>query len=305
MEIGFVGLGRMGLNMVKRLLRGGHRVVCTSRTTSARAEATSLGAIWAETPQDFLTLMAPPRPLWAMVPSGETTEAVLISLRDLSAPGDFIIDGGNSDFRDTIRRGRLLAEADRIFVDVGTSGGIWGLEKGYCLMIGGDASPVEHLAPIFTTLAPPDGWLHVGPTGTGHLVKMVHNAIEYGMMQAYAEGFEILEKSGFPLDLQKISHLWNQGSVVRSWLLELSEDVFQADPTLKSVRGHVEDSGECRWAVETAMAESIPAPVLAAALFSRFSSRNPDAFSHRYLASLRNAFGGHAVKKTNTDGEPG
>jgi 6-phosphogluconate dehydrogenase len=298
MELGFVGLGKMGLNMVKRLLQGGHRIVGTAKTAGKKSELLELGAEWADSYEELVKALQPPRHVWIMVPSGETTEEVLRLFQKLLSPGDLLVDGGNSDYRDTTRRAELFRPHGIEFLDSGTSGGIWGLANGYCLMVGGSAAGVKRMSPVLTTLAPPQGWEHLGDCGAGHYVKMVHNAIEYGMMQAYAEGFELLEKSGHNLNLQRVAELWNRGSVVRSWLLELSETIFSEDPHLKSLKGYVEDSGECRWAVETAIAKSVPAPVLATSLFTRFASRQTDGFSLKYLAALRNQFGGHAVKKT-------
>jgi len=298
MNIGFVGLGRMGLNMVRRLTAGGHMIWATARTTAKRVDAEAAGARWADDLDGFVKNLAPPRVVWLMVPAGAATEETIEALSRKLSPGDIIVDGGNSDHRDTVQRAERLTARGLKFIDCGTSGGIWGLEKGYCLMIGGDSASVAHLAPVFTTLAPPDGWMHVGKAGFGHYVKMVHNAIEYGMMQAYAEGFELLQHHcGKSLNLGDVSRLWNKGSVVRSWLLELSEKVLDDPARLDSVAGRVDDSGECRWAVESALSESIPAPVFAAALFSRFASRRDDGFGNKFLAALRNQFGGHAVAR--------
>ncbi|HEY9071474.1 MAG TPA: decarboxylating 6-phosphogluconate dehydrogenase [Candidatus Ozemobacteraceae bacterium] len=298
MNIGFIGLGRMGLNMVRRLTAGGHGIFATARTTAKKAEAEEVGARWVSDLSDFVTALEAPRVVWVMVPSGQPTGELIASLTQALSPGDIIVDGGNSDHRDTARRAGEVAARGLRFVDCGTSGGIWGLQNGYCLMIGGDKSAVDHLAPVFTTLAPPGGWLHVGPAGHGHYVKMIHNAIEYGMMQAYAEGFELLRRHcGESLDLAEVSRLWNQGSVVRSWLLELSERVFAESPDLAYLKGRVDDSGECRWALESAISEGVPAPVFAAALFTRFASHTEDGFGNRYLAALRNQFGGHAITR--------
>lgn len=307
MDIGFVGVGKMGMNMVKRLVKHGHRVFCTARSTTRRSEAEAAGAQWVERLAAFRTVLAAPRAVWSMVPAGSATEETLQALADGLEPGDLIVDGGNSDWRDSRRRHAEMARRQRHFLDVGTSGGIWGLEKGYCLMIGGEAAAVNRLAPIFTALAGgTEGWAHVGPGSAGHFVKMVHNAVEYGMMQAYAEGFELMERSGLGLDLGRIATLWNHGSVVRSWLLELAEGIFRDDPHLSGLRGRVDDSGEGRWALETAIAAGVPAPAFAAALFARFASRQEDAFANRFLAALRHRFGGHAItpatSATPTDG---
>lgn len=296
MDLGFIGVGKMGLNMIKRLIAHGHRVFCTARTSTRRHEAESIGATWVESIEAFKNALSPKRIVWSMVPAGIATEETLKKLTESLEPGDLIIDGGNSDWRDSLRRHKMMAELGFKFLDVGTSGGIWGLEKGYCLMIGGEKNAVELLTPVFEALAgTSEGWAHVGAGGAGHFVKMVHNAIEYGMMQAYAEGFELMERSNFNLDLCKISNLWNHGSVVRSWLLELAENIFRDDPRLETIIGRVEDSGEGRWAIETAIASEVPVPVFAAALFVRFASRRENAFSNRFLAALRNRFGGHAV----------
>ncbi|MFZ2955409.1 MAG: decarboxylating 6-phosphogluconate dehydrogenase [Candidatus Ozemobacteraceae bacterium] len=297
MEIGFIGLGRMGLNMVTRLARGGHHIICTARTSEKRPDAEKEGGTWADSPTAMISKLSAPRTVWVMVPAGQTTQDVIDSVSEHLSAGDIVVDGGNSDYRDSKRRGAELAGRGIGFIDCGTSGGIWGLEKGYCLMIGGAEADTNHVAPIFTTLAPPDGWARVGPMSAGHYTKMIHNAVEYGMMQAFAEGFALLDQQGDNLDLHRISQLWNQGSVVRSWLLELAERMFAEDPKLSALKGHVDDSGEGRWAVETAVAKGVPAPVFAASLFARFSSRRPDAFENRFLAAMRNQFGGHAVKK--------
>jgi 6-phosphogluconate dehydrogenase len=232
-----------------------------------------------------------------MVPSGDAVDQTIEQLLPNIVKGDVLIDGGNSNYKDSIRRAEKLTAQGMHFVDAGTSGGVWGLQNGYCMMVGGEQAIVERLAPIFTTLAPKDGYLHVGPSGAGHFVKMIHNGIEYGMLQAYGEGFELLKASQFELDLARISHLWNQGSVVRSWLLELAEDAFQKDPQLASIQGYVDDSGEGRWTVQEAIDKSVPAPVLMLSLFARFASRQKDSFSAKVIAALRNEFGGHAVKK--------
>jgi 6-phosphogluconate dehydrogenase len=296
MELGFVGLGRMGLNMTIRLLEGGHRVVATNRGAGPIDEARKHGAVGVATLPELVKALAPPRVVWAMIPAGAPVDELIDMLIPLLARGDLLVDGGNSNFRDSQRRGAKLKEHGLEFVDAGTSGGIWGLKVGYCLMAGGEASSIERLAPALTTLAPKDGWLHVGPVGAGHFSKMVHNGIEYGLMQSYAEGFEILKSSAFGYDLAKVAHLWNQGSVVRSWLLELAELALEKDPNLESLRGYVDDSGEGRWTVEEAIRLSVPAPVITLSLMNRFASRQTDAFRNRMLAALRAEFGGHAVK---------
>jgi len=295
MEITMIGLGRMGLNMVRRLLRGGHTVHATDRAADKVAEAVSFGARGLSALED-LRKLARPRIVWVMVPSGAPTGETIEKLAGILAEGDVVIDGGNSFYRDSIERHQKLHGRGIHFLDAGTSGGIWGLEVGYCLMIGGEEEPFAAVEPIFHTLAPKDGYAHVGGPGAGHFTKMVHNGIEYGMMQAYAEGFEILNASQYPLDLEKVSHLWNQGSVVRSWLLELAERAFAKDPSLAGIQGYVQDSGEGRWTILEAMNHDVPAPIIALSLFTRFRSRQVDSFQSKVLAALRNEFGGHAVK---------
>jgi 6-phosphogluconate dehydrogenase len=297
MELGFVGLGRMGSNMVTRLVQGGHRVVAYDRSPGAVALAKASGAEVAGTLAELPEALRAPRAIWVMVPAGEPTESTIQALAGMLARDDVIIDGGNTRWKDDVRRGRDLAARGVHYVDAGTSGGIWGLENGYCLMVGGEAVTVARLAPVFTTLAPPNGWLHVGGVGAGHYVKMIHNGIEYGMMQAYAEGFELMSASEYQLDLPAIAALWNQGSVVRSWLLELAANALGADPALANLKPYVEDSGEGRWTVEDAIDKAVPAPVITAALFARFRSRRTNSFADRLLAALRNQFGGHAVRR--------
>jgi 6-phosphogluconate dehydrogenase len=297
MELGMIGLGRMGANMTERLVRGGHRVISYDRSPEAIQRVVDIGGVGAHSLSDFVKQLAPPRAIWMMVPSGAPVDQTIEQLLPNLAEGDILIDGGNSNYKDSLRRAELLKRAGVHFVDAGTSGGVWGLELGYCMMIGGEKPIVDRLEPIFTTLAPAEGYLHVGPNGAGHFVKMVHNGIEYGMLQAYGEGFELLHASQFELDLGKIAHLWNQGSVVRSWLLELAENALRKDPKLASIKGYVEDSGEGRWTVEEAIEKSVPAPVLALSLFARFASRQEDSFAAKVIAALRNEFGGHAVKR--------
>lgn len=296
MQIGFVGLGKMGGNMVERLLGGGHRVVVYNKSPDKISEYAKKGADASGSLSDLIKRLEGRKAVWLMVPSGEPVDQNIIDLIPLLSPGDIIIDGGNSYYKDTLRRNELLKTHGIHFVDCGTSGGIWGLKIGYCLMIGGESDPVQFLDPVFRTLAPPDGHLHCGASGSGHLVKMIHNGIEYGMMQAYAEGFDILKASPYGLDLQKISHLWNQGSVVRSWLLELTESALKKDPDLAGLEPWVADSGEGRWTVFESIERDVPAPVLTLALQARFASRDKNSFAHRLLAALRNEFGGHAVK---------
>ena len=297
MELGMVGLGRMGLNMTYRLLRGGHSVVASDRGSAPIAEAVAKGAKGASTIAEVVQALKGPRVVWLMIPSGAPVDETIDQLTPMLSPGDLIVDGGNSNWRDSRRRGKALEALGILFVDCGTSGGIWGLEKGYCMMLGGTAEAIAMLKPGLDTLAPPDGWMHVGPAGAGHYSKMIHNGIEYGMMQSYAEGFELLQASPFAYDLAKLSHLWNQGSVVRSWLLELAERAFEKDPGLHKIKGYVEDSGEGRWTIQEAIELGVPAEVLAASLFARFRSRQEDSFRDRVLAALRNEFGGHAVKE--------
>lgn len=297
MEIGFVGLGRMGANMVGRLLeRGDHRIVVYNRSPESVRRAEEQGAIGVGSIQDLVSALGAPRVIWVMVPSGDTTEEMLFALGDLCSPGDLLVDGGNSYFKDSMRRAGKLRERGIGMLDSGTSGGIWGRKVGYCMMVGGEEEHFRRVEPILRDLAPENGYALVGPNGAGHFSKMVHNGIEYGMMQAYAEGFAILEKSPFRYDYAALSDLWNRGSVVRSWLLELAADAFKEDPKLESVTGYVEDTGEGRWTVQTAIEESVPAPVITQALFARFRSREQDSFADRMLAILRNQFGGHAVR---------
>lgn len=297
MELGMIGLGRMGASMTERLVRGGHRVISYDRDAEAIQRAVDIGAAGAHSLADFVKQLTPPRSMWMMLPSGAPVDQTIEQLLPNLAEGDTLIDGGNSNYKDSVRRAERLQTQKVHFVDVGTSGGVWGLEIGYCLMIGGEKTVVDRLQPIFQTLAPPNGYLHTGSHGSGHFVKMIHNGIEYGMLQAYGEGFELLKASGFDLDLGQIAHLWNHGSVVRSWLLELAESALQKDPQLSAIRGYVEDSGEGRWALQDSIERGMPAPVLALALFARFASRRNDSFSAKLIAALRNEFGGHAVKK--------
>jgi len=298
MEVAMVGLGRMGGNMARRLLRGGHRVVVWNRTY---AKAEELGAEGAEPVKDLAAVvkeLKAPRAIWIMLPYGDATQAAIDELTPLLDQGDILIDGGNSPFQHDIERGAQLKAKGIRYLDAGTSGGVWGLEVGYCLMVGGDRSAFDQIEPLLKTLAPPGhGYEYCGGHGSGHFVKMVHNGIEYGMMQAYAEGFELLNATEWDLDLASIADLWNQGSVVRSWLLELAADAFKKDPGLEQITGYVEDTGEGRWTVEQAIAHSVPMPAISAALFTRFRSRQEDTFSGKVLAALRNEFGGHAVKE--------
>jgi 6-phosphogluconate dehydrogenase len=297
MEIGFVGLGRMGMNMVTRLRRDQHRVVAFDRNAEKVREAEGHGAIGARTPADLVAQLTPPRAVWIMVPAGSPTEETVATLSGLLARDDVIVDGGNSNFHDDVRRAAELGKLGLHYVDAGTSGGIWGLQVGYCLMIGGEEPIFRRLEPIFRTLAPEKGYGYMGGPGAGHYVKMVHNGIEYGMMQAYAEGFELMHKSPYRLDLPAIAGLWQQGSVVRSWLLELAATALEQDPRLEKIKGWVEDSGEGRWTVQDAIEHDVPLWAITASLFVRFRSRETDPFADRMLAALRNAFGGHAVQR--------
>jgi|SRR5579859_835884 len=304
MELGIFGLGRMGGNMAVRLVQGGHRVVASNRSSGPVDQAASAGAIPAYTLEEMVQkLDASPKIVWLMVPSGQVTDDTLHHAMSLLKPGDIIIDGGNSNFHDTIRRAGEVSAAGMHFMDCGTSGGIWGLKVGYSLMVGGERNIFDHCEPIFKTLAPVDGYGYMGTNGAGHFVKMVHNGIEYGMLQAYGEGYEILEKSQFKLDLLKVTQVWQHGSVVRSWLLDLAELAFQKEGDLASIRGFVEDSGEGRWTVQAAIDEDVPAPVITLSLLARFASRQQESFSAKVIAALRNEFGGHAV--TFESGERG
>jgi len=297
MRIGFVGLGRMGANMVRRLIRDGHEVVAYNRTPEKTKEIAGEGATAAFSSGELVEKLEKPRAVWIMVPAGDATEAQIEELLEHLEAGDTIIDGGNTNFHDDQRRQRDLAAKGINYVDAGTSGGIWGLQVGYCLMVGGEKEAVEPLEPIFKSLAPEGGYLHVGGPGAGHYVKMVHNGIEYGLMQAYAEGFEIMHASSYELDLAGISELWMQGSVVRSWLLELAGRAFRANgPDLEHLKGFVADSGEGRWTVQEAIDHDVPAPIITLSLLTRFRSRQDDSYGAKVLAALRNEFGGHEVK---------
>jgi 6-phosphogluconate dehydrogenase len=300
MELAMIGLGKMGLNMATRLVRGGHRVVGHARTAETVESAVRLGAEGAQSLQEAVGKLSAPRIVWLMIPAGKITDATLEELSGLLSDGDIVIDGGNSNYKDSVRHAEMLEPKGIDFVDCGTSGGIWGLQEGYSLMIGGKPEIVEKLRPIFETLAPAadKGWGHVGPHGAGHFVKMVHNGIEYGMMQAFAEGFSIMTaKEEFSLDLAQISHLWQHGSVVRSWLLDLAARALDEDGRLAGIKPWVADSGEGRWTVFESIDLDVPAPVITLALQMRFVSRDEENFSARMLAALRNQFGGHAIKK--------
>jgi 6-phosphogluconate dehydrogenase len=297
MEIGFVGLGKMGMNMVTRLRRDQHRVVVYDRAPELIKQAEGHGCIGASSLGDLTAKLSAPRSVWIMVPSGAPTEETIQAVAGFLQAGDVIIDGGNTRFHDDTRRASELKKKGLQYVDAGTSGGIWGLTVGYCLMVGGELEPVKRLAPIFQTLAPEQGWAHVGGPGAGHYVKMVHNGIEYSMMQGYAEGFELMAKSEYKLDLARIADLWMHGSVVRSWLLELAAGALKQDPRLEHLKGYVQDSGEGRWMIAEAIEKDVPVPTLTTALFTRFRSRQEDSFAEKMLAALRNAFGGHSIRR--------
>jgi 6-phosphogluconate dehydrogenase len=297
MQLGFVGLGKMGLNMVKRLVGGGHQIVAYDRDGAATAHAEAAGARGAATLDALVAALPARRAIWVMVPSGDPTEATISALAGILSPNDIVIDGGNTNFHDDVRRAGALAAKKLHYVDAGTSGGVWGLQEGYCLMVGGEEDVCASLEPIFRTLAPENGYLRVGGAGAGHYVKMIHNGIEYGLMQAYAEGFELMQASEYRLEVGAIASLWMQGSVVRSWLLELAARALAENPQLAGIEGYVEDSGEGRWTLHEGIDRGVALPVLTAALFTRFRSRETDPYSERLLAALRNQFGGHAVKK--------
>ena len=297
MQLGFVGLGKMGLNMVMRLAGEGHQIVAYDRSADALGRAQAAGSGGAASLEALVAALTPPRVVWLMVPAGPPTESTVAALGDLLSPDDVVIDGGNTNFHDDVRRAQTLSARGIHYVDAGTSGGVWGLEEGYCLMVGGDADICRRLEPIFFTLAPQNGYLRVGDHGAGHYVKMIHNGVEYGLMQAYAEGFELMHASPYKVDLAAVASLWMHGSVVRSWLLELAARALEQDTDLSALEGYVEDSGEGRWTLHEAIERGVPLPVITAALFTRFRSRENNPFSERLLAALRNQFGGHAVKK--------
>jgi 6-phosphogluconate dehydrogenase len=303
MEIGIYGLGRMGANMVRRLAEDGHRVVAGNRSAEPIQEAVGYGAEGAQGPEEFVQKLGGsegPRVMWSMLPAGDITDEMLHSFADLGSEGDIIVDGANSYFRDSIRRSEELTAKGFRYLDAGISGGVWGYDVGYCTMVGGDRSAYEHIEPALKTLAPANGYSYLGGPGAGHFTKMVHNGIEYGMLQAYAEGFEILEKSQYDFDLEAVSNLWNQGSVVRSWLLELAERAFANEGHLESVAGYVNDSGEGRWTVQEAINEDVPAPVITESLYARFASRQDESFAAKTIAALRQQFGGHTIKEAGS-----
>ncbi|HUA07731.1 MAG TPA: decarboxylating 6-phosphogluconate dehydrogenase [Candidatus Acidoferrales bacterium] len=297
MQLGMVGLGKMGANMVTRLIQGGHSVVVYDRSADAVAHSVAGGAAASSGLRDLCgKLSGSPKIVWIMVPSGKPTDDTIDELAGILSSGDIIIDGGNTNWKDGLAAYDRCKAKGVSLVDAGTSGGIWGLKEGYCLMVGGDDIAVQKCEPIFRTLAPPNGYAHVGKAGAGHFSKMVHNGVEYGLMQAYGEGFEILQKSQFDFDLEQVANVWCYGSVVRSWLLELLVLAFKDDPGLEHIRGYVEDTGEGRWTVQAAIDEDVPAPVITLSLMARFVSRQEESFSAKVLAALRNQFGGHAVK---------
>ncbi|MER3421372.1 MAG: 6-phosphogluconate dehydrogenase (decarboxylating) [Chloroflexota bacterium] len=297
MDIGMVGLGRMGANMTRRLLRGGHRVVVYDREPTAVQALVAEGAQGAASLAQLVEALSPPRVVWLMVPAGAPVEEAVRELGGLLGPGDVLVDGGNSHYRDSMRRAETLRRFGVRFLDAGTSGGIWGLEAGYCLMVGGDAEAFALVEPALRTLAPEGGYLHTGASGSGHFTKMVHNGIEYGMLQALGEGFELLHAAPFVLDLPRIAALWTRGSVIRSWLLELLANALHKNPTLADIADYVEDSGEGRWTVQEAVDHAVPVPVLALSLFARFASRQEESFAAKVIAALRQEFGGHAVRR--------
>ena len=299
MQLGFIGLGKMGGNMVHRILRDSdHEVVAIDLDAEAVEEAKGHGAATASDYPDLVSKLSAPRTVWVMVPAGDITEQVVDELAGLLEAGDTIVDGGNTNWHDDVRRAAALDERGIHYIDVGTSGGVWGLQVGYCMMVGGHEESVQRLAPILDVLAPPDGWRHFGDAGAGHFVKMVHNGVEYGIMQAYAEGFELMHKAKFPIELKEVAGLWNRGSVVRSWLCELAERAFEEEGNdLEGLRGHVSDSGEGRWTIVDAIDFDVPTPVITASLYARFYSRGEGEYTHKVLAALRNQFGGHAVER--------
>lgn len=299
MQIGMIGLGRMGMNMAKRLMKGKHEVVVYNRSKEKVEEIAKEGAVAADSISDLVQKLSPRRVVWVMLPAGETTDMHLAKAATYLCEGDILVDGGNSYYKDDIRRAKEFDDLGINYMDAGISGGIWGLQIGYCAMVGGKEEDYKYIKPLLKTLAPKNGYLFCGPAGAGHYVKMVHNGVEYAMMEAYGEGFELLQASPYKdsLNFKDVAHLWNQGSVIRSWLLELLESAFEKDPKLESIKGYVEDSGEGRWTVHQAVESGVPATAIAHSLFKRFQSRNPDLFSDKILAALRNEFGGHDIQK--------
>lgn len=295
-ELGMIGLGKMGSNMVRRLLKDGYKVVVWNRTREKTDEMEKEGATGAAALSNLINKLTSPRILWLMIPA-KAVEEILTQLLSMLNQGDIVIDGANSNYHDSVRRGKEFSAKKIYFLDAGVSGGVWGLQNGYCLMVGGDEIPFKKIEPVLKILSPKDGYLHAGPAGAGHFAKMIHNGIEYGMLQAYGEGFELLRSSDFKFDLAKIAHLWNQGSVVRSWLLDLAERALLKESDLTSIRAYVEDSGEGRWTVEEAINKNIPVPVITLSLMARFASRQDESWSAKFIAALRNEFGGHVVKR--------
>lgn len=301
MQLGMVGLGRMGANMVTRLLGDGHNVVVWDRSDQSLQQAAQGGAVASTGLADLVAKLSPPRVVWVMVPSGKATTDTIDQLATLLHPGDAIVDGGNTNYKEGLAAYERCKKSGVSLVDAGTSGGVWGLKEGYCLMVGGDDDAVRLCAPLFATLAPKDGYAHVGGPGAGHFSKMVHNGVEYAMLQAYGEGFDILHNSQFPYDLGQIAELWRHGSVVRSWLLDLAALAFADDPNLEKIAGYVDDTGEGRWTVQAAIDQNVPAPVITLSLLARLASRQNESFSAKVIAALRNEFGGHAVKAETHD----
>ncbi len=302
MDIGIYGMGRMGFNMARRLVdKGDHRVIAGNRSPGKVDEAVEQGAEGAYSVEEFVRKQESPRVLWSMLPAGEVTDQMIDEFIELADEGDIVVDGANSYFRDSIVRAKRVRNSGLRWLDAGVSGGVWGYDVGYCTMVGGDSDAFEYVEPVLDTLAPQKGYAYLGDAGAGHFAKMVHNGVEYGMMQAYAEGFEILHKSRYDYDLRAICSLWNQGSVVRSWLLELAERAFEKDANLDSIRGYVEDSGEGRWTVLEAIEEDVPVNAIAGSLFARFASRQDDSFAMKVLAALRGQFGGHAIQEASTE----
>ncbi len=301
MQLGMVGLGRMGANMVTRLLGDGHNVVVWDRSDQSIQQAAQGGAVASTGLADLVAKLSPPRVVWVMVPSGKATTDTIDQLATLLHPGDAIVDGGNTNYKEGLAAYERCKKSGVSLVDAGTSGGVWGLKEGYCLMVGGDDAAVRLCEPLFATLAPKDGYAHVGGPGAGHFSKMVHNGVEYAMLQAYGEGFDILRNSQFPYDLGQIAELWRHGSVVRSWLLDLAALAFADDPNLEKIAGYVDDTGEGRWTVQAAIDQNVPAPVITLSLLARLASRQDESFSAKVIAALRNEFGGHAVKAETHD----
>lgn len=303
MQIGFIGLGKMGLNMVRRILAVGHQVVGYDLSETQMEAARQLGAQTASSLEDLADQLQPPSIIWIMIPAGEPVSSTIQGLLPHLAEGDILIDGGNSRYKDSILRAEKLRKEEIEFLDIGTSGGLGGLQQGYCLMVGGSKTAFQEIEPILKALAAPEGYAWVGPSGAGHFVKMVHNGIEYGLMEAYAEGFELMEASPYDLDLSLIASLWNQGSVIRSWLLELAQRAFSKDPHLSDISGFIEDSGEGQWSVEEALDSHVPVPEMVLSLFTRYRSRQTDSFAAKVVASLRHEFGGHPVHSDESQGK--